>query len=230
MVMKQLKWILGGAVVISFLSIGGLTFSSSEFDACGVDIRDQFLRLSRTESVSQAELESQFGFCRGSNHKQSASRGMQDEDVTEVKLSAFPSNNNTYVGSPFYEEIGSCGYEPQKALLACTVEIKQTFGFGGSPGNSGSDQWIQFCADFEDGSGLVSISLESVHVHDGPVGGHPRRRFFAIITTAQELSALPLNGQSISARAVLAWSQVPDACDFEPVWGNWTDFQIRLDP
>jgi hypothetical protein len=133
------------------------------------------------------------------------------------------------VGSVFYEEIDACAYHPQRREFTCSIEVKQRFGFAGTPGvGPGSWEWTLACVDF--GAGLVPINLSAVHVHDEPFGVGPSWYYSTTVQANPQLHTALVNGQSLKARLILAWTQQPNVCNFVPIWGNWADFKIKLDP
>lgn len=139
----------------------------------------------------------------------------------------------TNTGNTFYEAIRSCGYHPQREELACTIEIRQRFGFGGPICNaSGSHEFVHFCVDY--GAGLVPVHINGFHIHDEMFNIGPNWYFAAVVQSDWRLLSLPNNGRSLKARAILAWNQVlgggANYCNLAPIWGNQADFRIRLDP
>jgi hypothetical protein len=148
-----------------------------------------------------------------------------------------PSQQSTMIvtyppgSSVFYEELKACGYHPQREELDCTVEIKQRFGFIGVPAiGAGSNEFVLFCVDYADGLGLVPVHTNGVHVHDEAFGVQPKWYFGLVVQSNPRLLALVNNGRTLKARAILSWNVPPTACNRVPVWGNWLDFRIRLDP
>jgi hypothetical protein len=139
----------------------------------------------------------------------------------------------TNTGSTFYEAIRSCGYHPQREELACTIEVRQRFGFGGPICNApGSHEFIHFCVDY--GAGLVPVHINGFHIHDEMFNIGPNWYFSAVVQSDWRLLSLPNNGRTLKARAILAWNQVlgggANYCNLAPIWGNQADFRIRLDP
>ncbi|MDX1999105.1 MAG: hypothetical protein SF066_15415 [Thermoanaerobaculia bacterium] len=137
-----------------------------------------------------------------------------------------PGNSSTA-----YEAIKSCGYHPQREEAACTIEIRQRFGFGGVPAiGTGTHEWLLFCVDF--GGGYVPIHTSALHVHDEPFGVQPRWSQAAIIQANPRLHSLANNGQTIArGRVILSWLANPNNnCNFVPIWGNRSDFRFKIDP
>jgi hypothetical protein len=146
--------------------------------------------------------------------------------VQSSMIVTYPSKS-----SVFYEEVKACGYHPQREELVCTAEIKQRFGFIGVPAiGAGSNEYVLFCVDYGDGLGLVPVHTNGVHVHDEPFGVQPRWYFGVVVQSNPRLLALVNNGRTLKARAILSWNAPPAACNTAPIWGNWLDFRIRLDP
>lgn len=137
-----------------------------------------------------------------------------------------PGNSSTA-----YEAIKSCGYHPQREEAACTIEIRQRFGYGGVPAiGTGTHEWLLFCVNF--GGGYVPIHTSALHVHDEPFGVDPRWSQAGVVQANPQLHALANNGQTVGrARIILSWLVNPNNnCNFVPVWGNRSDFRFKIDP
>lgn len=167
--------------------------------------------------------------------------GMTPEEITAMYEpcladAALPTakQSTTPTGSVFWEEIDACGYHPQRRELECAVEVKQRFGFSGTPPGTpgwngpGSWEWIIFCVDY--GAGLVPVNVSAVHVHDEPWGVNPSWYYGVAVAADPTLHATLVNGQTLRARAILSWTVLPNSCTFNPPWGNQADFKIKLDP
>ncbi|MCB1033333.1 MAG: hypothetical protein KDD47_05815 [Acidobacteria bacterium] len=142
--------------------------------------------------------------------------------------------NTTATGSIFWEQIDACGYHPQRRELECAVEVRQRFGFAGTPPGApgfngpGSWEWVQFCVDY--GAGLVPVNISAVHVHDEAYGVNPPWYYGISVQADTTLHQALVNGQTLRARAILSWTLIPTGCNFVPIWGNQADFRIKLDP
>jgi hypothetical protein len=132
------------------------------------------------------------------------------------------------LGSLFFEEMSCCGYDPQRRQFACPVKISQTFGFGGAP-LPGSREHVLHCV--EDASGvLVPVGHDSVHLANAIDNQRPPWQFAVIANAHENLSTVyPMTGQTRRARSILSWAFRPTHCDYQPIWGNALDYQIRLD-
>lgn len=183
--------------------------AQNETDACG-----------RTRDQIEAELANGVS-------PQTLSAQQNDCSASGPLLSKF--HTTTPTGSVFWEAIEACGYHPQRRELHCAVEVRQPFGFGGAPGvGPGSWEWVQFCVNY--GAGLVPVNISAVHAHDEAFGVAPPWFYSVSIAADPMLHTALVNGQTLTARAILSWTLIPNGCFFIPVWGNQADFQIKLDP
>jgi hypothetical protein len=132
----------------------------------------------------------------------------------------------SYTGSLFYEEMSCCGYDPQRRTFACPVKVSQSFGFGPAP-NPGSREYVLNCV--ADAAGVLQpVGYDSVHLADSKT---PPTWQFAVVANATRTLQLaqPTNGATRRARSILSWNLQPTSCEYQPIWGNWLDYRIRLD-
>lgn len=133
----------------------------------------------------------------------------------------------TYAGDLFYERLRCCGYEPQKKLFNCPVEIRHPAGFGAFP-VPGSYEYVLTCVQL--GGAWRAVALDRVHVANGVSGKPP---WYTAVTAAARspLAAMPLDGRTLNARSILSWNLSPQSdCNYRPIWGNVIEYRIRLDP
>ncbi|MFO1418546.1 MAG: hypothetical protein U1E83_07725 [Methylotetracoccus sp.] len=131
-----------------------------------------------------------------------------------------------YTGSLYFEEMSCCGYDPQRRTFACPVKIKQPFGFGPAE-NPGSREYVLNCVADASGA-LQPVGLDSVHLADSQFV--PSWQFAVVTNGHRNLDLIqPTNGQERRARSILSWNFVPTGCNYQPIWGNWLDYKIRLD-
>lgn len=133
-----------------------------------------------------------------------------------------------YQGSTYFEEMSCCGYDPQRRAFACPVKIKQTFGFGAAP-LPGSREYVLHCVADALGN-FLPVGDDSVHLANALPGNNPTWQFAVVAHAISNLNLVqPMNGQTRRARSILSWGFKPTGCNFQPVWGNSLDYQIRLD-
>jgi hypothetical protein len=159
--------------------------------------------------ATESQLEAQFGQCRGT--------------VTQGVV-ATSTNFNI-----FYEKMNSCGLHPQQRRPACDVEIRQNTGFGAFP--AGSNEFVRFCFDC-DLNGVFEYSVVgSVHVtNNTSVQGPSWYHSANAVAANTPATCMWGSGRTIRMRAILSWAAQPATCTSKPIWGNWIDFQARLDP
>jgi hypothetical protein len=185
------------------------------------------------------------------NIQAAAEAGESPEQITTDLAQCLPPPNpgSSGIGPPYnqvisapggsstlWEAIEACGYHPQRKEAACAVQIKQMTGYGGMICRQpGSWEFVLFCVDF--GAGLEPINVNGFHVYDSNLP--PNWDFAAMIQSNPKLFAMQYIGQAFPARAILSWMLDPlvwaplvgqKPCNFVPVWGNRSDFRIRLDP
>jgi hypothetical protein len=140
-----------------------------------------------------------------------------------------PKPGTTKVVTPFdntYELLDSCGYHPQFVeALQCSIEIRQPVGFF-----NGTMENVLFCI-WQAGA-WHPVNERFVRVWDEVNGAVPDWYFGVELPADLTLHFLGNARQTLQARAIMSWLwPVPaNDCNFKPIWGNWLDFKIRLDP
>jgi hypothetical protein len=182
--------------------------AAAQTQVCDENTRAAFQRAVEA-GAAEDELEAQFGKCR--------------ETATQ-SLTAVITNFNT-----FYERMNSCGLHPQQRRPACDVEIRQNFGYGAFP--AGSNENVLFCFDCDLNGIFEYVVGGSVHVTNNisPQGPSWYHSANAVAANTPATCAWG-SGRTIRIRAILSWAARPTSCAYKPIWGNWIDFQARLDP
>lgn len=131
-----------------------------------------------------------------------------------------------YLGSLYYEEMSCCGYDPQRRTFACPVKIKQNFGFGVAP-NPGSREYVFHCV--ADAAGVFQpVGDDSVHLANSVLA--PTWQFAVVANAINNLQLVqPMNGMARRARSILSWNLRPTNCNYQPIWGNVLEYNVRLD-
>ncbi|MCH9647066.1 MAG: hypothetical protein K0U98_02440 [Deltaproteobacteria bacterium] len=210
-------------LAIAILIPGPVTAQSDECD--NKALRDEVSNLIQG-GASQDEIEALTAGCAANEPLRAGGEPLLSNQAG--------AQTTTATGSIFWEQIDACGYHPQRRELDCAVEVRQRFGFAGTPPGApgfngpGSWEWIQFCVDF--GGGLVPINLSAVHVHDEAYGVNPSWYYGVSVQANPALHTALVNGQTLKARAILSWTLIPTGCNYIPIWGNQADFKIKLDP
>lgn len=132
-----------------------------------------------------------------------------------------------YHGSLYFEEMSCCGYDPQRRTFACPVKIKQPFGFGGSP-NPGSREYVLNCVFDPNSNAYQPVGEDSVHLANSVAA--PGWQFAVVANANRNLPLVqPMDQSPQRARSILSWGMRPTSCTYQPIWGNWLDYRIRLD-
>lgn len=213
-------------IVLTLVLVSSFAAAAAQQPVCDETVREQFIA-DVEAGASQSDLEAAYGHCRDDADSTTASTGLASKAIT------FTNN-----GSTFYEQLNGCGYHPQGEMLACDVEIKQTFGFGGAPG---TNEHVLFCMDCDNNGTWDYATLGTVHVTDDFSGGVPSWYFNVYASTAAAPDSAGRNctvndGLVTRVQAMLSWVLRPDpvtlsSCNtFAPFWGNTITFDARRDP
>ncbi|MEM1202208.1 MAG: hypothetical protein AAGN66_03150 [Acidobacteriota bacterium] len=213
------------------LALGCLMAPAAFAQICDETVREQYAQ-AVLNGVEDSQLEAMFGHCRNDPEEPFCTQDNQ-VDVTAELLSkalgraiSFPAFLR---GSTFYEDMRRCGYHPQREQVACVVEVKRRFGYGGFPG--GSNQHVLFCFDCDLNGTYEYTTRGSVHVTNDISGSNPRWYFDVFSSTANAPFLCRVNdGQATNVRAILSWNTAPRNCTWRPIWGRAVDFTARRDP
>lgn len=207
--------------------------ATSDVAACDETVRANFAA-DVAAGATEADLEAKYGECRKNLTSQATA-------AAQLAPKSISITNN---GSIYYERMNGCGYHPQGEMLACDVEIRQPFGFGGA---AGSNEHVLFCVDCDNDLAWDYATLGTVHVTDDFSGGTPSWYFNVYATTwgaptwdpntpGQLVNCTANDGAAMKVKAMLSWVLRPDpvtltSCyTFAPFWGNTITFDARRDP
>jgi hypothetical protein len=138
-------------------------------------------------------------------------------------------------GDETFEQIGCVGLNENTAELVATVDVKLSSGYSGNLCTGGSQEYVAFWVDWDDGAGLQYVGTTSVNAHDIssiPKGG---LAYSAVLPFPQLLThRQPCDEGSKTARvrAVLSWATPPSTTDpfAVPVWGGHAETRILIPP
>ena len=215
-------------VATTALLVPSLGAAQTNEPKCGASVKEEVAKILDVAAIQkdptspeamalQDEVYKKYSFCAAD---------AQDIKSLPINLRNEYCGKLSYLGNTAYERMRCCGYDPQKMLFGCPVEIKLPYGFGSAP-FPGSYENVLTCVDF--GGGFVPVARDRVHLANA-VSGSPNW-YFAVIAKANErLAAQSLKGQTLVARSILSWALMPTDCGYRPYWGDIIDYQIRLDP
>lgn len=204
----------------------------AQVEVCGTDVKEKVAQLVSEQRLIDADpwspealelqdrIYEQFAAC-------AIDPAIDAATPSAVALPPWYCGKLAWQGSLSYERMPCCGYDPQKRLFGCPVEIRLPVGFGLAP-IPGSREYVLTCVDF--GGGFVPVAWDSVHLANDVSGSNPTWYFAVIANARNQLSRMPLKGQMFRARSILSWGLAPSSCNYHQIWGNTLEYQIRLDP
>lgn len=151
-------------------------------------------------------------------------------DITKlIGIVVDPQGNRTY------EQLGCVGLNENTNELVATIDVKLSSGYSGGLCTNGSQEYVAFWVDWEDGSGFHYAGTTSVNVHDIaaiPAGGlqySAALPYPAILSRRRPCADGPVTA---IVRAVLSWATPPSTTDpfAVPVWGGHAQTRILLPP
>lgn len=130
-----------------------------------------------------------------------------------------------------YEELSCVGLLPNENLLEAIIEIKKPFGYKGGLCSEGSQEYVSFYIDYNDGAGFVSIgAATSVTVHDLSFLNEDTLYYSVRQGFIPEEYLKCDTPQIVKVRAILSWEQIPTGANYTPVWGNIIERWIQIKP
>lgn len=138
-------------------------------------------------------------------------------------------------GDTGYEQLKCVGLDPNgMENLVGILTIKRAYGYLGAQCDAGSQEYVAFWVDWEDGAGWQWAGTAQVNVHDFSTIP-PDGIQYAV---AQPINLAPhrkLCDEGVvtaRVRAILSWESVPPAWnpDFVPTWGNRVETRIHIHP
>ena len=185
---------------------------------CPPELREELARaLAEKDESVRREIQEKYRYCAKEGAEIPGSESARYEYCGRL----------VYAGSLYYERLRCCGYEPQKKLFNCPVEIRQPGGFGAYP-VPGSYEYVLSCVHVN--NAWQPVALDRVHLTNAQSGGPD---WYTAVTAKAGgvLAEMKLEGQTFRARSILSWNLTPKSdCDFQPIWGNVIEYKIRLDP
>ncbi|KYK35166.1 MAG: hypothetical protein AYK19_11145 [Theionarchaea archaeon DG-70-1] len=131
-----------------------------------------------------------------------------------------------------FEEVIGVGFHPQDKLLAAVIEVKLTYGYGGTvPCGSGSDQFVGFYVDWGGNNFKypqdMTYGVTGVHVFDPGESNADRLPLNYAVHMPVFVPDFVTDGTVAKVRAILSWEVPPSGVNFKPRWGNVIDRWIR---
>ena len=153
----------------------------------------------------------------------------------KTELEFFKTKGNTT-----YEELGCVGFNQAFSELTATVKIKRTTGYSGDLCSKGSNEYVRFYLDYQDGNGWQDMGYTSLNVHDIPTQKDCANKNEKPIDYVVRLKIKPKRFFCTKAnlpkvRAVLSWNSIPAPNDpnrnFGPyTWSDAQDEYIQISP
>ncbi|HEB69258.1 MAG TPA: hypothetical protein ENI88_06520 [Desulfobulbus sp.] len=134
-----------------------------------------------------------------------------------------------------YEELTCVGYNHNLEMLEATIQIKRSFGYGGSDlCDAGSTEYVRFFLDYGDGwedCGLAAVRVHDIETSKDCAKKSTKPLTYVVtrpITPKPKWCNLPVLPK---VRAILSWSKIPGNDPYEPtIWGNVLERNIQIKP
>jgi hypothetical protein len=152
-----------------------------------------------------------------------------------VDLSAVIAAIEQTDGDTGYERLECVGLDPNGLEnLVGILKIERAYGYSGAQCTAGSQEYVAFWVDWEDGTGWHWAGTAQVNVHDFstiPADGLQ----YAVaqpINLAAHRKVCAEGVVTARVRAILSWDAAPPSWDpdYKPTWGNRVETRIHIYP
>jgi hypothetical protein len=162
-------------------------------------------------------------------------------DVLTTPLAKLNINLAAIIGALFntdgdtsFEQLDCIGYDPNREALAGVLTVKKSSGFSGGLCTAGSQEYVAFWIDWNDGSGWIYAGTASVNTHDLKAipGAGLKYSVFLPVDVAAHRQACAKGPRMAQVRAILSWQSAPPPGNpnYQPTWGNRLETRILLKP
>ncbi|RDK88271.1 hypothetical protein C8D94_101140 [Marinirhabdus gelatinilytica] len=139
-----------------------------------------------------------------------------------------------------FEELACIGYNPAFSELTATVRIKRASGYSGQLCTQGSQEYVRFYLDYEDGAGWQDMGVTAVNVHDIPTqkdcsGNNELPMDYVVRLQINPKRFFCTKANTPKVKAILAWNEIPAPNDPNMTAGTytWSDMKeeyIQIEP
>ncbi|WP_299443855.1 hypothetical protein [uncultured Aquimarina sp.] len=153
----------------------------------------------------------------------------------KTPISFFKGKMNTE-----FESLACIGYNPEFKELTATVRIKKATGYSGSLCTNGSNEYVRFYVDYQDGNGWNDEGYVALNVHNIPTKKDCNEKNQKPIDYVVRLSINPKTPLCTQpnlpkVKAVLSWNSIPAEDDPNLTLGTylWSDVKeenIQIKP
>lgn len=136
------------------------------------------------------------------------------------------------LGTTYYEEIASVGFQPEISRLEAVVFVYQETGYGTGFSGPGTPEYVRFYLSSDGGTTWEDQGVVQFTAYNIPEGtkGSKRLEYAVGLEISPEKKWCGFENK-LMARAILSWDFLPppDRPDFVPIWGNVHDTHILVD-
>lgn len=164
---------------------------------------------------------------------------VEKKDLKKAKMTTEAAFFDKKMNTSF-EELACIGYNPAFRELTATVRIKRASGYSGSLCSNGSNEYVRFYLDYNDGNGWQDMGVTSLNVHDIPTqkdcnGASEKPIDYVVRLQINPKRNFCSKANTPKVRAILVWNEEPTANDPEMasgsyVWSDMKEENIQIDP
>jgi DNA uptake protein ComE-like DNA-binding protein len=138
------------------------------------------------------------------------------------------------MGDTTYEDLRCIGLNTNQDVLAGVIKVKKTCGYSGNLCSAGSDEYVAFWIDWDDGAGWTYVGTASVNVHD--IDNIPpeglQYSVFLPVNLSGHRQPCGDGAKTVKVRAILSWEVAPPTWSpyYIPRWGNRRDTLVHITP
>ena len=155
--------------------------------------------------------------------------GLSPNELADLVAKFFPVDGDTS-----FEELRCVGLYPEIDLLEGVLTVKASTGYSGPLCGKGSNEYVAFWIDFDDGSGFQYMGTATVNVHDLSTIPDEDVQYAVFLKTDLSKYRVPCEAgpRLVRLRAILSWETSPPPANpnYIPVWGNREECLVQLHP
>jgi len=161
----------------------------------------------------------------------STARGRSSASPLANDQKPLHSDPHQTAGDTSWEELTCLGLDYSLNSLVATVKVKKPQGFGTDPCHNGSTEYVSFWADWNNTCNYTFLGTQKINVHNFDKLPADGLSYTAIMPVDTNSARSFCNKTKIArVRAALSWDVPPPEPPALPMYGNFLETHVQLQP